>query len=101
MHTVVDPIATPSGLTFDVVERLGMHHGARRPGRPGRIRRGSNDLQRGIGIGTEAAGGFGTRYWVARIVAGDDPRACDGILAEFHEEGEHCGRSRVNLELAL
>ncbi len=31
IHAVVDAVAAAAGLAFNVIERRGMHHGARRP----------------------------------------------------------------------
>ena len=46
------------------------------------------------GICAERAGGVGTRSGFGRVVSGNDPRAGDGILAEFHRQKENTARNR-------
>ena len=93
-HAVVNAVAAPARLAFNVIERRGMHHRSRRP--PDRARHGRDDL-RGLGrIRAKTAGRFRTRRALRRVVSRHDPGASDGIFAEFHVLGKHCGRSRVN-----
>ena len=42
-----------------------------------------------------------TRRGFNRIIAGNDPGAGDGILAQFHAEGEHRERTGVNPDFLL
>jgi hypothetical protein len=70
-----------------------MHHGARRPARS--IGQCGDDLRSGGGIRTEKADAFGTRSAFGRVVSRHNPGARDGIFAEFHALGKHCGRSCV------
>src|SRR5271165_4227711 len=88
VHAVINAIAAAAGLAFDVVERLRMHHGARRPRCTGSVWSSGNHLQR-LGVGTKRAGGLDARSRFAWVIARDDPGTRDGILSEFHREGEH------------
>jgi hypothetical protein len=99
VHAIVEPVTAASGLAFDVIERPRVHNGTRGPGWAGSIGSLRDDVQ--TGIGAERARRVGTRSGVAGIVAGHDPRARDGIFAEFHanRKGEHQERSAVNREL--
>ena len=98
VHTVVDAIAAATGIAFNVIKRRGMHHGAGRPRNARSVGRFRDHLQGRRGIGAETADGLGAR--LAGIVAGDDPGARDGILAEFHGKGKHRERAVVNRDLA-
>ena len=85
VHAVVDTVAAAVGLAFDAVEGPGMNDRTRRPWRAGRVGRFRDYLQRRRGGIAETAGKFEARSSVGRIIAGHDPGAGDGILAEFHD----------------
>jgi hypothetical protein len=84
LHAVIEAIAAASGLAFDMVERSGVDHGTRGPGRAGRIGSVRDYMQ--AGIGAERARRVGTGSGIAGIVAGHDPGAGDGVLAKFHRK---------------
>ena len=60
IHAIVDAVAAAAGLAFDVIERRGMHHRARRPD-PRALGSCGDDLRGVGGVGAKTAGDFGTR----------------------------------------
>jgi hypothetical protein len=96
MHAVVKTVAAAAGFTLDVVKRCGMHDGTGGPGSSSRVRHGCDDLRGRRRIRAKQTGRFRTWRALGGIISGDYPRSRDGILAEFHATGEHCGRTRVN-----
>ena len=102
VHAVVDAVAAAAGFAFDVVERRGMHDGARGPGNPGRWA-GANHLRALLEIGAETAGDCGT--WT-RLSAGSSPvmtqeRVMGSLRSSIGNTGEHCERSGVNRDFSL
>src|SRR5580698_3005167 len=89
VHAIVDTVATAPGLALDPVKRRGMNHGSGRPAHAGSVWRCGDYLPGGFGIGAETTGCFWTAGSFAGFIADDDPGAGDGILTEFHMEGEH------------
>src|SRR5215472_10762797 len=93
VHLVIDAVATAAGLSLNMVKRLGMDYGARRPGSAGIIG-GFGDLLKPYGVGTKTTGRIHAWCAIARFVSGHDPRSSDRILAQFHiwssrRRGEH------------
>src|SRR5215472_10046246 len=92
-HLVIDAVATAAGLSFNMVKRLGMDYGARRPGSAGIIG-GFGDLLKPHGVGTKTTGRINAWCTIAGFVSGHDPRSSDRILAQIHiwssrRRGEH------------
>src|SRR5271166_4021406 len=83
LHGVVQAVARAARLTIDAVERTWMYHGARRPRAAIHRRRRRYHLQLLARLRTERAEVVG-RGATLGFVPADDPRAGDGILAQFH-----------------
>src|ERR1017187_9040941 len=83
-HAVVETVAAAGRLAFDMVERIGMDDGARRPCAAIRSGQVGNDL-RGLGRDTAKPAGLGAWSGLDDIVTGDHPGTGDGIFSEFHE----------------
>src|SRR5258708_1999107 len=98
MHAVVKAVTAPAGLTFNVIKRCGMDHGTSGPRSSAGVRHGCDDLRGRRRIRAKQASGFRTWRALGGVISGDDPGSSDGILAEFHGTGEHCGRTRVNCD---
>jgi len=82
-HAVVEAVGAARRLAFDVVERVRMDDGARRP--CAAIHAGQvGDNMGWLGGGAAKAAGLGAWRGLNDIVAGDHPGAGDGIFAEFH-----------------
>src|SRR5208282_1335966 len=92
-HAVIEAVAAPAGLALNMVKRRRMHYRTRRPWHARSVRRHRDHLR---AVQAEAAGTFGARPVFGGIISNDDPRTRDGILAEFHKEGEHSERTAVN-----
>ena len=82
-HAVVEAVPAARRLAFDVVERMRMDDGARRPGAAIHSGQGGDDL---AWLGGRTAKPAGLRRWsrLDDIVTGNHPGTCDGIFAEFH-----------------
>jgi hypothetical protein len=94
VHAVVDAVPAASGLAFDVVERPGMNNRTTRPGGAGSIGSLRDFVQDGR-AGAEGARRIGARSGIAGIISGNDPRAGDRVLAQFHrKEKENTGEMR-------
>src|SRR3982074_3583693 len=96
MHAVVQAVPAAAGLSLNVIKRFGMHYGTSGPRRSARVWHSCDDLRGRRRIRAKEASGFRTWRALGRIISGDDPGPGNGILAEFHGTGEHCGRTRVN-----
>ena len=94
-HAVVNPVAAPPWLAFNVIKRGRMHHGSRRPSCP--TRHGRDDLSWLSRVGTKSTGRFSRLRAYRRLVPGHYPGPSNRIFAEFHALGKHSGRSHVNL----
>jgi hypothetical protein len=70
-------------LAFDVVERMGMDDGARRPCPAIRTGQVGDDLG-GFGGRTAKPAGLGAWSRLDDLVTGDHPGTGDGIFTEFH-----------------
>src|SRR5580704_10187642 len=86
VHAVINAVAAAVRFALDTVEGFGMHHGTRGPGDARGVGRFRNHLRRWRGTVAEKAVGGMTWTAFGRIIAGNDPRAGDGILAEFHRQ---------------
>ena len=82
-HAVVKTIATARRLALDVVERMRMDDGARRPGAAVHTGQVGDDL-RCLSGRTAKPAGFGMRSGLDDIITGNHPGTGDGIFAEFH-----------------
>src|ERR1039458_2005060 len=87
-HAVVEAVGAAGSLAFDVVERMGVDDGARRPCAAIRTGQVGNDLG-GLGGRTAKPAGLGAWSRLDDIVAGDHPGTGDGIFAEFHDDKEN------------
>src|ERR1700687_4115049 len=99
VHAVINTVAAAVGFALNAVKRRGVNNGTRGPWDAGGIGRFRDHLQRRRGTIAKTADGLRTRSGFGRIIASDDPGAGDGILAEFHREGEHWKRTAVNRDL--
>src|SRR6202158_2407400 len=99
VQAVINTVAAAVGFTLNAVKRRVVNHGTRGPGDAGRVGRFRDHLHRRRGAVATPADRLRTRSGFGRIIASDDPGAGDGILAEFHREGEHWKRTAVNRDL--
>ena len=83
LHGVVQAVARAAGLAFDPVNGMGMDDRARRPRIAIHRRHRGDHLQLLARLRAEGAEIIAAAV-VVGLVAGDDPGAGDGILAQFH-----------------
>src|SRR3984893_8569676 len=88
-HPVVNAVAAPGRFSLNVVQGCGMDYSTRGPGRSSHSRHAGDQLRRLAGIGTEPAKRLRAGRIIGYIVARNDPRTRDRILAKFHAQGDH------------
>src|ERR1700685_1129769 len=83
-HLIVNAVPAPGGFALNVIQRSGVNDGARRPGSAGRTGNVCNELWWFARVGTEPAESSWARRVMGNVVAGNNPRASNRILAKFH-----------------
>ena len=83
LHGVVESVAGAAGIAINAIERMRMHHRARRPRTAVYGRRGGNHLQWQTRLRAKGAAEVG-RGGALGLVSADNPRTRDRIFAQFH-----------------
>src|ERR1700730_10770327 len=91
-HVVINTVAAPPGVAFNMIERHGMHHRPRRPS--SRTGKRGYYLRNTRRIRTKSAGSLGVYARLSRLVSCDHPRTSNRIFAQFHAQAKHLERSK-------